>query len=59
MELNQNKMYVTNGIEIMVDFKFGGGVSGLFIRECCRLSLEVLEQSQEFANLQKINPAAC
>ena len=36
-----------------MEFKFGGGASGLFIKERCRLSLEVLEQSHEFANLQE------
>ena len=33
------------------------GVSSLFIKECCCLSLEVLEQSREFANLQEIKLA--
>ena len=43
----------------LVEFKFVGGVSGLFIKERCRLLLEVLEQSHEFANLQEIKLAAC
>ena len=34
----------------LVEFKFGGGIPGLFIKECCCLSLEVLEQSQ-FVNI--------
>ena len=33
------------------NIKFDGGVSGPFIKEHCHLSLEVLEQSHEFANL--------
>ena len=33
-------------------FKFDGGVSGRFIKECCNLLLEVLEQSHEFTNLE-------
>ena len=37
--------------KILAEFKLGGGVSGPFIKECCHLSLEVLEQSHEFANL--------
>ena len=32
---------------------------GPFIRERCRLSLEVLEQSRKFAVLQEIKLAAC
>ena len=38
----------------MAEFKFGGGASGPFIKERCCLSLEVLEQSHEFANLQEL-----
>ena len=38
----------------LVQFKFGSGVSGLFIEEHCHLLLEALEQSHEFANLQEI-----
>ena len=38
-------------------FKFGDDVLGLFIKEHCRLSLEVLEQTHEFANLQEIKLA--
>ena len=50
----------TNGKkQILVEFKFGSGISGLFIKEHCRLSLEVLEQSDEFASLQEIKLAAC
>ena len=45
--------------KILVEFKFGGGVSGPLIKERCRLSLEVLEQSHEFTNLQEIKLAAC
>ena len=37
-------------------FKFDGGVSGRFIKECYNLLLEVLEQSHEFTNLEL---AAC
>ena len=37
--------------KILAEFKFGGGVSGLFIKEHCCLLLEVLEQSHEFENL--------
>ena len=44
----------TNHKKVMAEFKFGGGVSGLFVKERCRLSVEVLEQSHEFANLQEI-----
>ena len=42
-----------------MEFKFGGGVSGLFIKECWGLLLETLEQSQEFANLQEIKLWQC
>ena len=35
---------------------FGGGISGPFIKECCRLSPE---QNHEFANLQEIKLAVC
>ena len=35
--------------------KFGGGVSGSFIN----FSLEVLEQSREFTNLQEVKLAVC
>ena len=38
-------------------FEFGGGASGLFIKEHCRLSLEVPEQSHEI--LQGIKLAEC
>ena len=34
--------------KILAEFKFGSGISGLFIKEHCRLSLEVPEQSHEF-----------
>ena len=44
---------------LLEEFKFGGGVSGPFIKERCRFLLEVLEQSHEFANLQEIKLAAC
>ena len=44
---------------LLEEFKFGGGVSGPFIKEHCRFLLEVLEQSHEFANLQEIKLAAC
>ena len=40
-------------------FKFGDGVSGPFIKERCRLSLELLEQNHDFAKLQEIKLAAC
>ena len=43
----------------LVEFKFGGGISDPFIKERCHLSLEVLEQSHEFTNLQEIKLAAC
>ena len=33
-------------------FKFDGGVSCRFIKECYNLLLEVLEQSHEFTNLE-------
>ena len=36
--------------------KFGGGISGPFIKERCRLSLE---QNHEFANLQEVKLAVC
>ena len=39
---------------ILAELKFGGGPSGPFIKERCRLLLEILEQSHEFANLQEI-----
>ena len=42
-----------------IKIKFGGGISGPFIKECCRLSLEVLEQSHEFTTLQEIKLAVC
>ena len=45
--------------KILAEFKFGGGVSGPFIKEHCCLLLEVLEQSHEFTNLQEIKLAAC
>ena len=38
-------------------FKFGSGISGLFIEERCCLSLEVLEQSHQSVNLQEIKLA--
>ena len=38
----------TDHTKILGEFKFGSGVSGPFIKECCRLSLEALEQSHEF-----------
>ena len=44
--LAPNQLY-----KILAGFKFGGGVSGPFIKEQCHLSLEALEQSHEFANL--------
>ena len=37
------------------NFKFGSGALGLIITEGYHLSLEVLEQNHEFANLQEIN----
>ena len=43
----------------MVEFKFGGGVSGLFSKERCCLLLEVPEQSHEFANLQETKLVVC
>ena len=49
----------TNRKKILAEFKFGSGVSGPFIKERCRLSLEVLEQSHELAILQEIKLAAC
>ena len=49
----------TDRKKIRVEFKFGGDISGPFIRERYRLSLEVLEQSHEFANLQEIKLAEC
>ena len=36
-------------VKILAEFKFGGGVLGSFIKERCRLSLEILEQNHEFA----------
>ena len=49
----------TDRKKILAEFKFGSGVvSGLFITEQRRLSLEALEQSHEFANLQEIKLAA-
>ena len=35
----------TDHEKILAEFKFDGSVSGPFIKERCRLSLEVLEQS--------------
>ena len=49
----------TNCTKILVEFKFDGGISGRFIKELCRLSLEVLEQNYEFANLQELKLAVC
>ena len=49
----------TDRIKILVEFKFGDGASGSFIKEHCRLLLEVLEQSHEFANLQEMKLAVC
>ena len=43
--------------KILKEFKFDGSVSGLFIEEHCRLSLEVLEH--ELADLQEIKLALC
>ena len=43
----------------MAEFNFGGGISGPFIKEHAFLSLEVLGQSHEFANLQETKLAAC
>ena len=43
----------TDRKNILAEFKFGGGVAGPFIKECCCLSLEVLEQSHEFTNYKK------
>ena len=42
-------------LPVFKEFGFGGGISG----QCCCLSLEVLEQSHEFTNLQGIKLAAC
>ena len=42
-----------------MEFKFGSDVSGPLIKVRCCLSLEVLEQSRELANLQEIKLAAC
>lgn len=39
-------------------FRFGGGVSGPFIKEHCHFSLGVLEQSHELENLQEIKIAS-
>ena len=47
------------GPKLTVKNKFGGGASSPFIQVHCCLSLEVLEQSHEFANLQEIKLAAC
>ena len=49
----------TDSKKLLVEFKLGNGASGSFIRECFPLSLEVLEQSHEFANLQESKPAVC
>ena len=38
-----------------MEFKYGGGASSPFIKEHCYLSLEILEQSHEFANLHEID----
>ena len=32
-------------VKILVEFKFGGGASGPFIKEHCHLSVELLEKS--------------
>ena len=45
--------------KFLVEFQFGSGISSSFIKERYRLSLEVLEQTHEFANLQEIKLAAC
>ena len=34
----------------LAQFKFGSGVSGLFIEEHCHLLLEALKQSHEFTS---------
>ena len=47
------------GKKLLAEFKFGDGTSGLFIREHFPLSLKVLEQSHEFANLQEIKLTVC
>ena len=49
----------TDRKNILAVFKFSSGVSGPFIKEHRCLSLEVREQSCEFANLQEIKLAAC
>ena len=40
-------------IHVLVEFKFDGSTSGLFIKERCCLSLEAHEQSHEFAIYKK------
>ena len=42
-----------------MESKFGGDISGLFMKERYHLSLEVLEQSHGFANLQEIKLPVC
>ena len=48
----------TNHKRILAEFKFGRGVSGPFIKERCRLSVEALEQSHDFTNLQGVKLVA-
>ena len=43
----------------MAETKFGSGASVPFIKKRCHFSLEVLEQSHKFENLQEIKLAAC
>ena len=59
MALNLAVWPQTNCQKILAEFKFGSGVSGPFIKQRCHLSLEALEQSHEFPNLQEIKLAAC
>ena len=43
----------------LAETKFGSGASVPFIKKRCRFSLEVLEQSHKFENLQEIKVVAC
>ena len=57
--LNMAAWPQTDRKRTLAQFKFGSGVSGLFIEEHCHLLLEALKQSHEFTNLQEMKLAAC
>ena len=45
----------TNYKKILAEFKFGSGASVLFIKKCCYLSLEVIEQNHKLKIYKKQN----